>query len=123
MGIGTNKSTVFNKLRANFIFNNGISQSGSVNFTSPDINANGSGTVDCVNTKIDYILTIKSALPPNEQKISSVVIPVLAKGDLFNPKINIQNIHLFTRKSEVNAHQKAKIKNSKAKKPYKHHQF
>lgn len=91
--LNINKSTIFQKLNAELNFVNGISKLGNIVFYSPYLIAKGSGMVDFVNTKIDYIFTIKSALPPNKQEISSVVIPVSTKGYLFDPQISIQNIH------------------------------
>lgn len=99
--LAPNKSTIFEKLNAELNFINGVSKVGNVTFYSPYLIANGSGVIDFVDTTLDYVLTIKSTLPPNEQKISSVVIPVAAKGDLFDPQISIQNIHLFTGGSKV----------------------
>ncbi len=96
-----NKSTIFQKLNAKFNFVDGISKLGNVVFYSPYLLANGSGVIDVVNTQLDYILTIKSNLPPNKQEIKSVVIPVSAKGDLFDPQISIQNIHLSTESSKI----------------------
>ena len=98
-----------------------MSKNGNITFYSPYVIANGNGTVDFVDTQLDYMLTIKSALPPNEQKISSVIIPVSAKGDLFNPQITIQNIHLFTgqqhilRENKVPARPAKKTKTSSKK--------
>ena len=95
------KSTIFEQLKAQFNFIDGVSKGQKVVFHSPYVIANGSGDVDFVNTSLDYKLTIKSALPQNDQQISSVVIPVGVNGDLFNPKITIQNIHLFTGQANV----------------------
>ena len=91
-----NKSTIFEKLNAELKFKNGVSSDGAISFYSKFLNAKGNGLIDFVNTQIDYLFTIKSILPPNSEKIRSVVIPVSAKGDLFDPQISIQNIHLFT---------------------------
>ncbi|MFN7094556.1 MAG: AsmA-like C-terminal region-containing protein, partial [Burkholderiales bacterium] len=101
MSLTTDKSTMFEQLKAKFNFENGISKNSSLNFSSPYVIATGNGLLDFLNTKLDYTMTIKSALPHNEQKISSVVIPVSISGDLFGPKVSIQNIHLFTKHSEV----------------------
>ena len=119
--LSVNKSTMFEQLRAQLDFINGVSKNGNITFYSPYVIANGNGTVDFVDTQLDYMLTIKSALPPNEQKISSVIIPVSAKGDLFNPQITIQNIHLFTgqqhilRENKVPARPAKKTKTSSKK--------
>lgn len=94
LNLTDSKSTIFERLNAGFNFINGVSKNSSLTFSSPYVIANGGGILDFVNTKIDYNLSIKSALPQNEQKISLVVIPVSINGDLFSPKINIQNIHL-----------------------------
>lgn len=96
ISLSSEKSTVFEQLDAKFNFFNGISKNGILNFSSPYVIASGGGGIDFVNTKIDYKLMIKSALPQNDQKISSVLIPVVATGNLFSPVINIQNIHLFS---------------------------
>jgi len=96
MDLTTKKSTSFQGLNAKFQFVDGVSKNGSVNFYSPYVITNGLGSVDFVNTTLDYNLTIKSTLPQNTQKINSVIIPVRANGDLFNPQITIQNIHLST---------------------------
>ena len=108
-----NKSTIFQKLNAQFNFIDGISKLGNVVFYSPYLIASGSGIIDFVNTQLDYILTIKSNLPPNKQEIKSVVIPVSAKGDLFDPQISIQNIHLFTGGNKVLRNQVPKSRNIK----------
>lgn len=115
--LSVNKSTIFEQLRAKLNFVNGVSKDGNVTFYSPYVIANGSGVIDFVNTSLDYLLTIKSALPPNEQKISSVVIPVAAKGDLFNPQITIQNIHLFTGQPHILRENASAVKVSKKIKP------
>ncbi|MBP9742934.1 MAG: AsmA family protein [Burkholderiales bacterium] len=96
LGVEANKSTIFDRLAAQFDFVDGVSKNGSVTFSSPYVIANGRGNIDFVNTLLNYVLTIKSALPSNAQKINSVIIPVVVKGDLFNPSISIQNIHLVT---------------------------
>jgi AsmA protein len=88
------KSTIFDHLAAKFNFVDGVSRYGNLTFSSPYVVANGSGMIDFVNTTLNYKLNIKSVLPSNEQKIGSVVIPVMVSGSLFNPKINIQNMHL-----------------------------
>ncbi|MDQ5921429.1 MAG: AsmA protein [Pseudomonadota bacterium] len=126
----TKKSTIFERLSAKFDFVDGISKNGVVTFSSPYVIADGSGTVDFANTLLDYVLTIKSALPPNDQQIRSVVIPVMAKGDLFNPQISIQNIHLFTgaqssvlreqEKSKDTATAKSVAKKTKSENKLKH---
>ncbi len=99
--LNINKSTIFQKLNAQFNFIDGVSKLGNVVFYSPYLIASGNGIIDVVNTQLDYMLTIKSNLPPNKQEIKSVVIPVSAKGDLFDPQISIQNIHLSTGSSKV----------------------
>jgi hypothetical protein len=99
--LNINKSTIFQKLNAQFNFIDGVSKLGNVVFYSPYLIASGSGVIDVVNTQLDYMLTIKSNLPPNKQEIKSVVIPVSAKGDLFDPQISIQNIHLSTGSNKV----------------------
>ena len=91
--LNINKSTIFQKLNAEFNFVDGVSKLGNIVFYSPYLIAKGSGVVDFVSTQLDYLFTIKSLLPPNKQEISSVVIPVSAKGDLFAPQISIQNMH------------------------------
>ncbi len=96
IGLNTKPTTAFQKLRASFNFMNGISKNGSLSFSSPYVFASGFGIVDFINEKLDYNLQIKSSLPRNDQKISSVLIPVKISGPLFSPKINIQNIHLIS---------------------------
>ncbi len=101
IGFPNTASTIFKQLKAHFNFVDGISKNGKVVFNSPYVIAKGNGEVDFVNTTLDYKLTIKSALPQNDQQISSVLIPVIASGDLFNPKITIQNIHLYTGQTQI----------------------
>ena len=88
------KSTIFDQLNATLNFTNGVSNDGKIKFYSQYVIASGLGNIDFVNNTINYLFTIKSALPPNQQKFKSVIIPVVVKGDLFNPSINIKNIHL-----------------------------
>lgn len=95
IGISTNRSTIFNHMKANFKFNNGLSNNGWLEFSSPYVIANGVGTLNFINNTLNYNLNIKSALPKNKQKISLVVIPVTVNGDIAKPKINIQNIRLI----------------------------
>lgn len=91
-----NQSTIFDHLQANFNFINGISKNGSLSFSSAYVIANGSGLMNFVNDQINYNLIIKSALPQNQEKINSVVIPIAILGPLFSPKLSIQNIHLLS---------------------------
>lgn len=90
------KSTIFDVLSANFDFASGKSSDGSIMFSSPYVIAAGGGLLDFVNMKLNYKLEIKSALPKNEEKISSILIPVVINGDIFAPKVIIQNIHLVS---------------------------
>jgi hypothetical protein len=95
-----NKSAIMTKfttLSSNFNFKNGVSEKSDVKFSAPAIRANGSGIIDFANTKLDYKLTVSSLLPKNLQNINSVSIPVAINGDLFNPKIYIQNMTLNTK--------------------------
>lgn len=107
------KSTIFKQLRADFNFTRGISKNGRIVFYSPYVIANGNGLVDFVDNKLDYKLTIKSALPQNEANVQSIVIPVIVNGDLFNPKISIESIH-FSDKSTV-----LRSESTKPRKSYK----
>lgn len=86
--------TNFTQLKADFNFVNGVSNKSNITFNSPTIAANGGGIINFAETKIDYSLKVSSILPLNTQKIKSVSIPVQIKGDLFNPKIYIQNMTL-----------------------------
>lgn len=86
--------TNFTALTANFTFANGISNSGDLEFSSPNISASGDGKVDFVNNKIDYNMVVKSILPNNVQNIKSVSIPIAISGELFSPKIYIKNMTL-----------------------------
>lgn len=96
MSLTNKKSTAFEQLQSNFNFTNGISKNGQINFSSKYVIATGNGMADFANVKINYNLSIKSALPHNDEQINSVLIPVTVSGDLFSPKINIKNIHLYT---------------------------
>lgn len=96
MNLTNKKSTAFEQLQSSFSFINGVSKNGQVHFSSKYVIATGSGMVDFDNVKINYNLSIKSALPHNDEQINSVLIPVVVSGDLFSPKINIKNIHLYT---------------------------
>jgi uncharacterized protein involved in outer membrane biogenesis len=87
-------STKFNNLNAKFVFKNGVSESGLLNFNSSTINAKGSGDINFADNKIDYDLLIQSILPANAHHVQSVVIPVNVTGDLFKPKIYIKNMKL-----------------------------
>lgn len=107
------KSTIFNELTSNFNFVNGISNNGTINFTSDYVKANGKGLIDFITNKIDYKLEIKSILPTNSQKISSVLIPVVVTGELFTPKINIENIQLYSKKILPRVIEKKRFRNLK----------
>lgn len=97
--------TNFTKLQADFSFINGRSEKSSINFNSPTIAANGSGIISFADNTIDYKLQVSSLLPLNMQKIKSISIPVEINGELFNPKIYIQNMTL----NAESVHQKNKI--------------
>ncbi|MEN9946368.1 MAG: hypothetical protein RLZZ293_754, partial [Pseudomonadota bacterium] len=90
----TKPMTKFTTLSANFVFESGISQNSNLNFSSPNILAKGHGIIDFQATQLNYNLKISSILPHNNQHISSVSIPVLINGNLFSPKITIQNMTL-----------------------------
>jgi len=96
MDLNNKKATTFENLQASFDFNNGVSRYGAITFSSKYVIASGAGVIDFDNSKINYGLSIKSALPQNEAKINSVLIPVVVSGDLFSPKVMIKNIHLYT---------------------------
>lgn len=96
MNFTNKKSTNFEQLQSSFNFTSGVSKNGLVHFSSKYVIATGNGMVDFDNAKINYALSIKSALPRNDEQINSVLIPVTVSGDLFSPKINIKNIHLYT---------------------------
>lgn len=86
--------TKFTSLRANFGFQNGVSQKGGILFSSPMISANGSGVVDFSSNKINYNLNVKSVVPHNIHNVNSVSIPTSVNGSLFSPKIYIKNMTL-----------------------------
>lgn len=86
--------TNFTKLKADFSFTNGRSEKSRINFSSPTIMADGSGLISFADNSIDYKLQVSSILPLNVQKIKSISIPVEINGELFNPKIYIQNMTL-----------------------------
>ncbi len=89
-------TTNFTQLKADFDFINGVSDKSDINFSSPTIAASGDGQINFAETKIDYKINVSSILPLNSQRIKSVSIPVEINGDLFNPKIYIQNMTLNT---------------------------
>jgi len=86
--------TNFTRLDASFSFVNGSSNKTQLNFSSPTIMANGLGVISFANNSIDYKLQVSSILPLNLQKINSISIPVEISGELFDPKIYIQNMTL-----------------------------
>ncbi|AUR53081.1 AsmA family protein [Aquella oligotrophica] len=86
--------TNFTRLQANFSFVNGRSEKSQINFNSPTILANGTGLISFADNSIDYKLQVSSILPLNMQKIKSISIPVEINGELFSPKIYIQNMTL-----------------------------
>ena len=88
------KATVFNQLIAQFDFKKGISANSILRFSSPNVVANGVGSIDFIKSSLDYNLSIKSVLPKNADKVQSVLIPIKINGNLFAPQINIQNIQL-----------------------------
>ena len=67
-------------------------------FHSPLIMATGSGVINFANTSLDYSMIISSILPKNAQNVKSVSIPITVNGDLFAPKVSIQNMTLNTNK-------------------------
>ncbi|MCC2625214.1 MAG: hypothetical protein K0R14_1087 [Burkholderiales bacterium] len=115
MNFTSKKSTDFEQLRSSFNFANGVSKDGMIYFSSKYVIANGNGMIDFNNIKINYALSIKSALPHNDEQINSVLIPVIVSGDLFSPKINIKNIHLYTTDIVKPVAPKASVKQKKKK--------
>lgn len=113
LNLSNSKSTIFNSMLAKFNFVNGVSRDGSLEFSSPYVIANGIGTLDFITNTLNYNLFIKSALPKNEQKISSVLIPVVVNGDILNPKINIQNVKLIGESTKSKTTSKFSNKNIK----------
>ena len=90
--------TNFTNLKAKFNFTNGISDRSKLSFHSPLIMANGDGVIDFSKTSLDYNLIVSSILPKNAQNVKSVSIPITVNGDLFAPKVSIQNMTLNTAK-------------------------
>ena len=86
--------TKFTNLNSVFNFKNGVSESGTIDFNSATISAQGNGLIDFANDKIDYNLLIHSMLPNNSQQVKSVEIPTNVAGDLFKPKNYIKNMKL-----------------------------
>lgn len=105
------KSTIFDRLVAGFNFKKGVSNNGFINFSSPNVIGNGNGVIDFLNDKIDYQLQVKSVLPKNTQKISSVLIPLSVSGYIFSPSINITNVKLYSQ--EKKSHKKNRQKRRK----------
>ncbi|MDQ5947803.1 MAG: AsmA protein, partial [Pseudomonadota bacterium] len=58
----------------------------------------GNGVINFANTSLDYSMIISSILPKNAQNVKSVSIPITVNGDLFAPKVSIQNMTLNTNK-------------------------
>ncbi len=117
INLSNTKSTIFNSMLAKFNFVNGISHDGLLQFSSPYVIANGTGTLNFIANTLNYNLAIKSALPKNEQKISLVLIPVMVDGDILNPKISIQNVQLIAEtkgiRKNINARHKVAKKSKK----------
>lgn len=90
--------TNFTNLKAKFNFTNGISERSNLTFHSPLIMATGNGVINFANTSLDYSMIISSILPKNAQNVKSVSIPIIVNGDLFAPKVSIQNMTLNTNK-------------------------
>lgn len=90
--------TNFTNLKAKFNFTNGISERSNLVFHSPLIMATGNGVINFANTSLDYSMIISSILPKNAQNVKSVSIPITVNGDLFAPKVSIQNMTLNTNK-------------------------
>ena len=90
--------TNFTNLKAKFDFTNGVSERSNLAFHSPLIMATGSGVINFANTSLDYSMIISSILPKNAQNVKSVSIPITVNGDLFAPKVSIQNMTLNTNK-------------------------
>ncbi len=86
--------TNFTSLGADFEFKDGISKAGAIKFSSPTITAKGSGVINFADTTLNYNLVIASILPHNTQNLKSVSIPIIINGNLFSPKIYIQNMTL-----------------------------
>lgn len=96
----TNKAsqTVFSNLSSRLNFVNGISRTGNIMFKNQLLDAKGSGVVNLNANQLDYVLSVKTVLPENEEKIKSAIIPVEVKGNLFSPKISIKQVKLNERK-------------------------
>lgn len=90
--------TNFTNLKAKFNFTNGVSERSKLAFHSPLIMANGDGVIDFSKTGLDYNMIVSSILPKNAQNVKSVSIPIMVNGDLFAPKVSIQNMTLNTNK-------------------------
>ncbi|MBP7782009.1 MAG: AsmA family protein [Burkholderiales bacterium] len=90
--------TNFTNLKAKFDFTNGVSERSNLAFHSPLIMATGNGVINFANTSLDYSMIISSILPKNAQNVKSVSIPITVNGDLFAPKVSIQNMTLNTNK-------------------------
>ena len=90
--------TNFTNLKAKFNFTNGVSERSNLAFHSPLIMATGNGVINFANTSLDYNMIISSILPQNAQNVKSVSIPITVNGDLFAPKVSIQNMTLNTNK-------------------------
>ncbi len=112
----SNKSTIFNNMYADFYFKNGVSNNSNINFQSPYVFAKGRGKINFVDNVLDYNLNIKSTLPNNKQKFNTVIIPLKINGDILNPNINIEHVHL----TNTNIIKKAHKKPHKSSKKHKH---
>jgi AsmA protein len=85
-------STAFLGLTAALVFNNGVIQNNDLSLKSPLLNVQGSGILNLVDNKVDYLLksTVTKGLEgaaPSVKGVSlaNLTVPVRVSGDLLKP--------------------------------------
>jgi len=84
--------TDFSKLRASAAITNGVITNQDLFATSNYIHANGEGSLDLVNHRLDYLVTSKFVDPPKGRaikEIEDIPIPIRFTGTLERPAWNI----------------------------------
>jgi len=92
---GSNSNqTKFNTMSGAAVIHNGVMTNNDLLLDSPRFTAKGSGTIDLVNQRIDYLLQTEIKQAEQNQKnnivnLYGLAIPIHIAGDLKNPSIRL----------------------------------
>lgn len=95
--------TPFEKFDGQFSINSGIVKNTDANLKSANLVAKGAGEVDLTRDMVDYRIENK-IITDQKQDADSIVVPVRIKGDLSDPKLDVDV------NETINKNQKAIIK-------------